>query len=57
MTDKKVWLITGAALSHLLAGRRGGPAPVADIVNISSIAGRETYETPRMTDVCGVVNA
>jgi hypothetical protein len=44
---------TRAALSHLLQAAEEDSRRVADIVNISSIAGRET---PRMTDVCGVVN-
>ena len=48
---------TRAALSHLLQAAEKDPRRVADIVNLSSIAGRETNETPRMTDVCGVVNA
>ncbi|WEJ91948.1 MAG: SDR family NAD(P)-dependent oxidoreductase [Klebsiella huaxiensis] len=43
INQKGLLYMTNAALPHLLAAAEGGPRRVADIVNISSIAGRVAW--------------
>jgi NADP-dependent 3-hydroxy acid dehydrogenase YdfG len=43
VNQKGLLYMTNAALPHLLTAAQGGPRQVADIVNISSIAGRQAW--------------
>jgi NADP-dependent 3-hydroxy acid dehydrogenase YdfG len=43
VNQKGLLYMTNAALPHLLTAAEGGPREVADIVNISSIAGRQAW--------------
>ena len=49
VNQKGLLYLTKAALPHLLTAAESGPREVADIVNISSIAGRQAWQSSAST--------